>query len=152
MDERTKRTYTHDPPTDSPPRPPKSPRYNLKSFVDISKTFRWCPGRGCDFVAMGSASSTSASLRAVLCRCGVLFCFRCGEEAHVPATCDDMVTWNEKCRNESETANWILANTRKCPRCLTRIEKNQGCNHMTCRQCKHEVKAAFAAAGLIETD
>ena len=35
-------------------------------------------------------------------------------------------------------ANWILANTRKCPNCNTRIEKNQGCNHMTCRLCKHE--------------
>ena len=43
----------------------------------------------------------------------------------MPATCDDMVTWAEKCRNESETANWILANTRKCPKCMTRIEKNQ---------------------------
>lgn len=89
-------------------------RYNLKSFVDISSAFRWCPGRGCDFVAMGSTASSSSSLRAVLCKCGVLFCFKCGEEAHVPASCDDMVTWVEKCRNESETANWILANTRKC--------------------------------------
>ncbi|RYG60039.1 hypothetical protein EON64_19650 [archaeon] len=26
----------------------------------------------------------------------------------------------------------------KCPACNTRIEKNQGCNHMTCRICKHE--------------
>jgi len=95
-------------------------RYNLKSFVDMSNSFRWCPGRGCDYVAMGNSS-----LRSCLCKCGVLFCFRCGEEAHVPASCDDMVTWAEKCKNESETANWILANTRKCPKCMTRIEKNQ---------------------------
>lgn len=108
-------------------------RYSLKSFVDICSAFRWCPGRGCDFVAMGNSS-----LRACLCKCGMLFCFRCGEEAHVPASCEDMVTWVEKCKNESETANWILANTRKCPKCATRIEKNQGCNHMTCRQCKFE--------------
>eukprot|EP00624_Nannochloropsis_granulata_P000194 evm.model.NODE_10712_length_6203_cov_15.285185.1 len=95
-------------------------RYNLKSFVDMSNAFRWCPGRGCDYVAMGNSI-----LRSCLCKCGVLFCFRCGEEAHVPASCDDMVTWAEKCKNESETANWILANTRKCPKCMTRIEKNQ---------------------------
>ncbi|RHY58528.1 hypothetical protein DYB38_008783, partial [Aphanomyces astaci] len=42
------------------------------------------------------------------------------------------------CKNESETANWILANTKKCPKCSIRIEKNQGCNHMTCRSCKYE--------------
>ena len=39
---------------------------------------------------------------------------------------------------QSETANWILANTKKCPKCYTRIEKNQGCNHMTCQQCKYD--------------
>jgi ariadne-1 len=134
-------------------------RYNLKSFVDICTALRWCPGRHCDKVAMASSS-----IVAVLCKCGMYFCFKCGEEAHVPATCDDMVSWGEKCKNESETANWILANTKKCPKCMTRIEKNQvggreqatmatppwksgltlpslfaqGCNHMSCRQCKHE--------------
>merc|ERR1712157_669481 len=39
---------------------------------------------------------------------------------------------------ESETANWILANTKSCPKCSSRIEKNQGCNHMSCQQCKYE--------------
>lgn len=46
--------------------------------------------------------------------------------------------WSEKCSNESETANWILANTKKCPKCHARIEKNQGCNHMNCKLCKYE--------------
>jgi ariadne-1 len=48
--------------------------------------------------------------------------------------------WGEKCGNESETANWILANTKKCPMCNIRIEKNQGCNHMQCKSkgCKYE--------------
>jgi ariadne-1 len=59
----------------------------------------------------------------VKCLCGAAFCFRCGEEAHDPAACQQVATWNEKCMNESETANWILANTRKCSQCHTRIEK-----------------------------
>eukprot|EP00494_Astrolonche_serrata_P032430 UN32699 len=33
---------------------------------------------------------------------------------------------------------WILARTKKCTQCRVPIEKNQGCNHMTCRNCKHE--------------
>jgi len=61
-----------------------------------------------------------------------------GEEAHDPASCTQLAEWALKCVNESETANWILANTRKCPACNARIEKNQGCNHMTCRMCKHD--------------
>jgi hypothetical protein len=61
-----------------------------------------------------------------------------GEEAHDPCSCAQLAEWELKCVNESETANWILANTRKCPACNARIEKNQGCNHMTCRLCKHD--------------
>ncbi len=49
-----------------------------------------------------------------------------------------MELWNEKCSNESETANWFVANTKKCPNCETHIEKNHGCNHMHCGFCKHD--------------
>jgi hypothetical protein len=33
---------------------------------------------------------------------------------------------------------WILANTKPCPDCKRPIEKNMGCMHMTCSQCKTE--------------
>jgi len=36
---------------------------------------------------------------------------------------------------------WIYNNTKNCPKCKNPIEKNQGCNHMTCRPpggCKFE--------------
>jgi ariadne-1 len=111
----------------------KYDRYVLRSFVETNKNMRYCPAPRCDMVAMGAGS-----VQSVRCSCGHHFCFRCGEEAHEPASCAQLAQWLEKCVNESETANWILANTRKCPQCGTRIEKNQGCNHMSCRQCKHE--------------
>merc|ERR1712187_861963 len=28
---------------------------------------------------------------------------------------------------------WIISNSKKCPGCGFYIERNQGCNHMTCR-------------------
>lgn len=31
-----------------------------------------------------------------------------------------------------------MANTKACPKCKRAIEKNQGCNHMTCKLCTHE--------------
>ncbi|KAG5189212.1 ubiquitin-conjugating enzyme E2-binding protein 1 [Tribonema minus] len=107
--------------------------FALRSFVDTNRRLRFCPGPGCARVARAPRSCTR-----VKCPCGECFCFKCGDEAHEPVACAELRRWREKCSNESETANWLLANTKMCPKCDTRIEKNQGCNHMTCRQCKYE--------------
>ncbi|KAH9628321.1 hypothetical protein HF086_018253 [Spodoptera exigua] len=39
----------------------------------------------------------------------------------------------EKCDDDSETSNWIAANTKECPKCNVTIEKDGGCNHMVCK-------------------
>ncbi|CAM9315029.1 unnamed protein product, partial [Ectocarpus fasciculatus] len=106
--------------------------FAIKSFIESSRFIRYCPAAGCDKVAIGRGITN------VVCHCANPFCFRCGEETHDPATCDQLSRWLDKCRNESETANWMIVNTKKCPKCDARTEKNQGCNHMTCRLCKHD--------------
>ncbi len=35
-------------------------------------------------------------------------------------------------------SKWLQANTKICPKCDSTIEKNGGCNHMTCRICRHD--------------
>jgi len=117
--------------------------YQLRSFVELNGTSRWCPGPGCERVACLCADSaslffTDSTIIATCDYCPTSFCLKCGEEPHAPLGCKDLSKWYEKCKNESETANWILANTKACPKCSSRIEKNQGCNHMTCQQCKYE--------------
>jgi len=109
----------------------KYDKYVMSAFIDTHPALRFCPAPGCDKVAIGNGVTY------IECTCGLPFCFRCGEEVHDPASCDQVSEWSTKCSNESETANWILANTKQCPKCSTRIEKNQGCNHMTCKLCKH---------------
>merc|ERR1712072_1092761 len=32
---------------------------------------------------------------------------------------------------------FVNNNTKKCPKCKVSILKNEGCNHMECRQCNH---------------
>ncbi|KAF4597837.1 hypothetical protein EYR38_006228 [Pleurotus pulmonarius] len=67
------------------------------------------------------------------------FCFGCPIDGdHRPLICTVARMWIKKCRDDSETANWIKSNTKECTNCLSTIEKNGGCNHMTCKKCKHE--------------
>jgi hypothetical protein len=40
--------------------------------------------------------------------------------------------------DDVENALWMAANTKRCPRCTSPIEKDEGCNHMSCRKCRHE--------------
>ena len=34
-------------------------------------------------------------------------------------------------------AKWLNANSKRCPKCRAFIEKDYGCNWMTCHACKH---------------
>ncbi|CAI7735601.1 unnamed protein product [Closterium sp. NIES-53] len=64
---------------------------------------------------------------------------QCLEEAHRPVDCETVGKWILKNSAESENMNWILANSKSCPKCKRPIEKNQGCMHMTCTPpCKYE--------------
>lgn len=48
-----------------------------------------------------------------------------------------MSKWEEKNKAGSGDDDWFLLNTKVCPGCKNRIQKNLGCMHMTCR-CGHE--------------
>jgi len=105
------------------------------SYVDNSAgRVKWCPAPNCG----NAVTSEMIKGMIVKCSCGYRFCFSCHREAHAPASCDQVKLWEKKCRDDSETLHWKYANTKECPKCDTAVEKNGGCNHMTCRQCKHE--------------
>jgi ariadne-1 len=117
--------------------------YQLQAFVESNPQLRWCPGKGCDRIAYcrGTKSSKrqqSKPITAACDACNSTFCFGCGEEAHAPATCQQLTLWKEKnTSGDSETANWMTVNTKPCPKCGKRIEKDGGCMYMTCSKCHH---------------
>src|SRR3989344_8798860 len=61
------------------------------------------------------------------------FCFNCLKDPHSPVPCKMVNEWMEKCEGEGETFKYISANTKDCPKCGSPVEKNGGCNLMTCR-------------------
>lgn len=109
-------------------------------FVDDNKTLKWCPAPDCIYISQCDIplSSLSSIIPSIKCRCGHQYCFGCNLGEHMPCICMLVKLWLKKCEDDSETANWIHANTKECPKCLSTIEKNGGCNHMTCRKCSNE--------------
>ncbi|GBF98045.1 hypothetical protein Rsub_10273 [Raphidocelis subcapitata] len=110
----------------------------LRSFVEDNRVMSWCTGANCDAAVQCLVERAPEEPLDVLCTCTTTFCFNCKEEAHRPVACDTVRKWVTKNSAESENLNWILANTKPCPKCHRPIEKNQGCMHMTCSQCRHE--------------
>ncbi|EXB68667.1 putative E3 ubiquitin-protein ligase ARI7 [Morus notabilis] len=114
----------------------KYSRYLHRSYIEDNKKTKWCPAPGCDYAVNFVGDNENYD---VSCLCTYGFCWNCTEEAHRPVDCVTVAKWILKNSAESENMNWILANSKPCPKCKRPIEKNQGCMHMTCTPpCKFE--------------
>lgn len=111
-----------------------------RTYVDDKPNLRWCPAPECEYAVDCPVRQNELHkiVPTVVCSCSHRFCFGCGLNDHQPCPCVLVRKWLKKCKDDSETANWISAHTKECPACVSTIEKNGGCNHMTCRKCKHE--------------
>ncbi|KAK2948748.1 putative E3 ubiquitin-protein ligase dbl4 [Blattamonas nauphoetae] len=102
-------------------------------YIAQQKTLQFCPAPHCNWVLKKVGLKSTAS-----CLCGRKFCFYCGEDPHEPCPCKFVEKWNADQKTDSTFNYWITAYTKKCPKCNKSIEKNGGCNHMTCSMCHHE--------------
>ncbi|KAL6645532.1 hypothetical protein ACP70R_017140 [Stipagrostis hirtigluma subsp. patula] len=104
-------------------------RFLLESYIEDNDTVKWCPS----IPHCGNAIRVKGDIYCeVECTCGCQFCFNCSLQAHSPCSCMMWELWIKKCRDESETVNWITVNTKPCPKCHKPVEKNGGCNLVAC--------------------
>jgi len=109
--------------------------YTFNDYVESHPELRFCPGPNCTVIVRAMESKA----KRVECKhCLTSFCFKCGIDYHAPTACATIKKWLTKCADDSETANYISAHTKDCPKCHVCIEKNGGCNHMQCTKCKHD--------------
>ncbi|EGT37530.1 hypothetical protein CAEBREN_02789 [Caenorhabditis brenneri] len=105
------------------------------SYMNSDSSLAWC-NRKCGMAVRRSDKDT------VICSCGSTFCFLCRSDAHYPATCRQLRLWEKENLNtdnfDGMALYWVSLNTRECPRCSVPIQKNGGCNHMTCTGCRYE--------------
>ncbi|XP_048879147.1 E3 ubiquitin-protein ligase ARIH2-like [Brienomyrus brachyistius] len=110
-------------------------RYLFRDHVESHAQLQLCPGPDCPIVIQVQQPRAGR----VKCRgCSQEFCFKCRQMYHAPTDCATVRRWLTKCADDSETANYISAHTKYCPKCNICIEKNGGCNHMQCSKCKHD--------------
>ena len=109
-------------------------QYYRKSFVTENKCTRYCPAPDCNYAVI----SQSMKQADIICKCGFDFCYKkqCKYRAHRPISCDILIEWYSKIGTD-ESDLWMKLNTKSCPKCKVSIQKNDGCNHMTC-MCKYE--------------
>lgn len=110
--------------------------FALVECVQTNARVQQCPGVDCDYFFL--AKQHPLSKRVQCTSCTTCCCFRCQLDYHAPTDCATIRKWMTKCADDSETANYISANTKDCPECHVCIEKNGGCNHMQCTGCKYE--------------
>ena len=104
----------------------------VRNFTVTNKEIKSCPNPRCNI----SIRVQDKIAKEIKCKCGTVFCFSCLEESHIPCDCEMAKQWLEftKDKGSGEDFIWIKENTKKCPKCQSPIEKNQGCNHMTCQK------------------
>ena len=140
-------------------------KFGIDAFVEASEDIRWCPHPGCtravrlkpeesvprEDEARGGQRKV-ANPRIVDCGSGHFFCWACSLEPHDPCNCEMWAEWKCKVLQEDKdnaksvflaatgasSISWLAENTKPCPNCNCPIEKNDGCNHMTCVKCRHE--------------
>lgn len=87
-------------------------------------TMTLCPKPGCC-----GAQRTGGSRKIACQECNTTSCVKCGGAYHALPTCNG--AWQVQRWSRSRDA-------KQCPWCRTMIEKNGGCNHMTCRNCRYQ--------------
>lgn len=125
----------------------------IRHFVASNPNLKYCPYPSCTNTVSCPSAASKGSLVTVVptVSCGARglggqmsqsqsqpslgiagrehkFCFGCPIESdHRPVVCGVARMWLKKCRDDSETANWIKSNTKECTLCMSTIEKNGGC-------------------------
>lgn len=108
--------------------------FEVRAALSKMPDFHWCLAPGCKG---GQIHETGANGPIFRCNaCGYRACVHHNQIWHDGETCEqfDYRISGRKARDEeAATAATIAKTTKKCTKCQSPIEKNKGCDHMTCK-------------------
>ena len=104
----------------------KYKKFKNRAEIINDKNKKQCPNPDCE-----SYLEKSSTSKYVKCKNGHEYCFDCLKKPHGKNACEDIL--------EKKFLKWKKnKRIKRCPKCKIFIEKNEGCNHMTCRNCKYQ--------------
>ena len=93
--------------------------------VNMDKNLRWCSAPNCPYFMKGSRAHAH-----IICKCGFHMCFKCGEAWH-SGSCESHI--------DGEYRRWARGKKlQRCRKCRIVVEKDEGCNHITCTICSYQ--------------
>lgn len=111
--------------------------FTLQQALEKMTDIRWCPKPSCGMAMVGGDGVLM--MRCPRESCGFCFCYRCKEPWHADSTCEQYQAWKRDNQGAHDRFRlWLSQNAKCCPQCNAPIEKNGGCNHMTCAKCRHQ--------------
>ena len=113
-------------------------RAERRALVASDPLLRWCPAPGCDAICR-LASASATTMQCPDPSCGLVSCTLCMSKAHpfrrcAPAAEAALSAWRATASHGGRSAPDVKC----CPKCAMGLEKNAGCNHMTCPHCGHQ--------------
>jgi len=122
-------------------------KLQVKAFVEEKRDRKvmatYCKNPiGCNGVLLMAEDANCTEATCSLCASS--YCFVCDLPPHAPVPCDLLADWEQRGGYletgqdaDMEARKIKQLTTKPCPKCGTRIEKNGGCPHMSCR-CKYQ--------------
>ncbi|CAD8127706.1 unnamed protein product [Paramecium sonneborni] len=115
-------------------------QYTFKQYVEShGDEYSWCPTPDCKYVFIADGTQFNCP------SCTKSYCLQCKIEYHHGYSCQgykELIQNQLRAKNEKVLDDQFFqfvqgAKYKQCPQCKFWVEKNQGCDHMTCR-CKFQ--------------
>ena len=96
--------------------------------VNMDPKLFWCPRPGCN---THIDSRLFKKRKGVCSTCNSTVCLKCGARFHRKKNCALMI--------DNEFGRWAArSDVNPCPKCRIPVEKDEGCQHMTCSVCRYQ--------------